>query len=551
MRRGLVLFGAMLCSSGCILSLDLLGLAEEAKKKKKEAATGRPTELEAWEPAQLEHPRRTASGTTKFRVRVYADEEYRLGNRRWQERIRALVATASDYTEEGFGAELVIESMRPWNHRGAKDSTVQLLQALQAEDAAGDVDWVIGFGAPLGFLTSSIHQIGMANLLGKHFVMRGIDDREEVASLKKNFSSLSQADRDAFLLRRRQHKELVIFLHEWLHNLGAIHHADREVLLHPSYAHQQHTLDDENAALVARALQARIAASRAGTAPDYSAVRAYLADARPANWYTSEREQLLASLPQTAAAATPAASSAVPALARPGPSLAALRGAVEGGRWDEAIAGCLAAPGEPGGGAQLAELCARAGMVHVAERRLAGAPDPAAARKTIASARQRFGIPPDQAASAARAEAAEAAEAARARLWFAARAALDADEVEKAHAALEPALRRYPDDCGLLALGCETAVRRSGSGKDQDGFCERAVKAWSDMPRALFWSGLAQANSDHRDVAITRLQRARELDPDFDGPWKVLADIYRSEGRRADLSALRVQYRERFGKPLR
>jgi predicted Zn-dependent protease len=196
---------------------------------------------------------------------------------------------------------------------------------------------------------------------------------------------------------------------------------------------------------------------------------------------------------------------------------------------------------------QMAGLCAQAGMIQLAEARLAGASGatPAeAARQTLASARQRFGVPPG-APSRSPDE-----EAARARAWFAVRAALDARQLDQASAALTPALARFPGDGGLLALRCEVNVRGNELAKDSDGSCERALAVWSEMPRALFWGGLSQANRGQRPAAIRRLERARALEPEFEGPWKVLADLYRFEGRRADLATLRTEYQTRFGKPL-
>jgi predicted Zn-dependent protease len=174
-----------------------------------------------------------------------------------------------------------------------------------------------------------------------------------------------------------------------------------------------------------------------------------------------------------------------------------------------------------------------------------GARGDARARQAIESARLRFGVRPGSA------ELSPAEEAERARAWFAARTAMDSDQLARAEADLRRALQQFGDDAGLLTLRCEAAVRRSGTGKDPSGACERAVKLWEEMPRALFWSALAKANEGNRNLAVARLQRSRKMDPSFDGPWKVLADIYRFEGRRADLVSLRTEYQIQFGKPLR
>jgi len=558
-------------SAGCILSLDVLQLAEQAKKNKREAATGRPVALEAWEPAPLELPRRASGQPTAFRVRAYADEEFRLANVRWQERIRVLVEEASGSLEESLGARLTIESIRSWPRRGAKDGTDALLRALQEADAGADVDWVIGFVSPLGFATTSIHEIGMASVLGKHFVLRGIDDREEAAALAKHFTDVDEKQQKEFLDRRRHHKELVVFIHEWLHNLGAVHHADRAMLLHPSYAHQQRGLDSENAEVVSLALQARIAARGTGGPPDYGPLAAYLTETPTPHWYTADRQQLLAVLAQrpapvkAAASSTPRPSPPVAPAVASAPAgagldsagtpdvLRPLRAAVDERRWDGAIDGCLGAGPPPAAApalysGHLAELCARAAMIARADEHLRGAvgsPQEVPAREAIRKARLEFGVAP-LAPALARAD-----EAARARAWFAVRAALDANQFDRADAALRPALKRFGADAGLLALGCEASVRQSATWKDPHGSCERAVKAWDESPRALFWSALAQANNGDRGLAVTRLLRSKSLDPTFDGPWKVLADIYRFEGRRSELAGLRSEYRTRFGKDLR
>jgi tetratricopeptide (TPR) repeat protein len=534
-----------LTATSCIGLIDVTRLSETIKKNEKEKATGRPVALEAYEPAELETRPRTKGPPIVFHVRAYADEEYRAANMRWQERIKLLVTSASEYLEDAVGARLEVESVQRWEHRSAKDSTEHLLRELQARDAGKDVDFVVGFVSPLGFVTTVIHEIGMANAPGRHFVLRGIDDTQEAAALAKYFKDVDATQRADFLARRRHHKELVVFVHEWLHNLGAIHHADREALMHPSYAHQQRTLDGENAEVVALSLQAVVAARTSGAAPDYGKMRAYVARTRSASWYTGDREQLLAVLPAPVPGATPAA----PELASSTPNFAGLeglRGAVEEARWEAAIAGCLSAPARSSGpqwSAQLAELCARAGMVALAEHRLKDAAGKEGdARKAIDKARHQFGLAP-------RAALTPDQEAARARAWFTARAALDAKHPEDARAALKPVLHA-PDDAGLLALSCEAAVNYGTTGKD-DGSCERAIAAWDEMPAALFWSALARANAGDRDVAVTRLVRAKTLDPAFEGSWKVLADLYRLDGKRAELKALRAEYQTHFGQPLR
>jgi hypothetical protein len=345
--------------------------------------------------------------------------------------------------------------------------------------------------------------------------------------------------------------------------------------MHPSYDPHQHRIDGANAGLAAVALKAR----STGAPPDNAELRAYVAGNESSTWYSSEREQLLASLsgggpggdrpspgagssppPPSPPAEPPGASiSLAPSrLGVPGlhgadePGLLGLRSAVDEARWTDAIPGCVSAtPGEGDGArwaAHLAELCARAGMIAQAEQRLAVAaasPDERSARNAILVARQRYGVAPGQP------NRPPDVEAARARAWFEVRAALDTGQLDGAEEQLTRALRRFAGDAGMLSLHCEVAVRRDSPAVSPVARCERALKAWKDLPHALYWSALAQANHGDRGLALTRLHRSKTLDPSFDAAWKALADLYRIEGKQGELNTLRAEYRAQFGRPLR
>ena len=72
----------------------------------------------------------------------------------------------------------------------------------------------------------SFHDLGCARVLGRHFVLRGMTSIAELQDFNRLFPKLDNDEREALYGRRKTHKELSIFLHEWAHTLGALHVQD-------------------------------------------------------------------------------------------------------------------------------------------------------------------------------------------------------------------------------------------------------------------------------------------------------------------------------------
>src|SRR5258706_10226731 len=135
---------------------------------------------------------------------------------------------------------------------------------------------------------TSIHYLGMARLFGHHFVLRGLHDPAEVEAIARGFGELPQNERDALVNERKQHKEVVIFLHEWGHTLGAIHERSPSSIMNPSYAATQSHFGDADARLVEVALAGR-------DDPRGALVRA-IESTRESDWDPGDRDEALREL---------------------------------------------------------------------------------------------------------------------------------------------------------------------------------------------------------------------------------------------------------------
>jgi hypothetical protein len=177
-----------------------------------------------------------ASGPARvLRLRVWADEDYRAATMHWQKRVEGQIARVNRVLEPGFNVRFEIESQRKWAQSHVGQPFEPMLDELERLDPGTDVDWVLGLVTSFRGVATSIHQIAGAHLVSKHFVMRGMDDQEEGRFLAESFKLLPPSERESLYEARKAHKEVVIFLHEWAHTLGALHAEDPELVMNPAY----------------------------------------------------------------------------------------------------------------------------------------------------------------------------------------------------------------------------------------------------------------------------------------------------------------------------
>ncbi|HSZ84285.1 MAG TPA: hypothetical protein VLA14_18495, partial [Polyangia bacterium] len=222
-----------------------------AGRERDAAKTLAPGQLDLEPLGRFEEPPRA------LRLRVYADRDYRGGVLRWQTKVRGEIDRVNHVVEPVFNVRFEIESLREWDRGHAGVPLEAVLGELEALDGARDVDWVLGFVTPFRGVASSIHEIGMARLSSRSFVLRAMDDDEEGRALEREFSMLPDGEREKLYDDRKAHKELVVFLHEWAHSMGALHVSDRAGIMNPLYDPKQAAFSDFEKRLIGLVLDAR------------------------------------------------------------------------------------------------------------------------------------------------------------------------------------------------------------------------------------------------------------------------------------------------------
>ena len=87
---------------------------------------------------------------------------------------------------------------------------------------------------------------GEVSELGKHFVVRDMNDVMEVRKIAEVYDQMGEQDRLTLYAARKAHKELVVFLHEWAHTLGALHERGDGRIMGPNYDRQASTFSVNN-----------------------------------------------------------------------------------------------------------------------------------------------------------------------------------------------------------------------------------------------------------------------------------------------------------------
>lgn len=169
------------------------------------------------------------------RIRVWADDAYRAQNVHWEQTFQDQLERANEVLGGMFGVELVAE-LRSWS-RAAPDATLEdSLQTLAGLDPGDDVLTVVGLTSSIGIVEATFEKLGVAEVGGRHMVLRGHADLEERKTFERVFTELRPEERELLYQARRRHKTTGVLLHELGHNLGAEHAPDEDTLMHAAYS---------------------------------------------------------------------------------------------------------------------------------------------------------------------------------------------------------------------------------------------------------------------------------------------------------------------------
>jgi hypothetical protein len=230
-----------------------------------------------------------------FKVRAYATPRYAAEVMRWSEQLSALLDDASQVLEPTLGARLELAGTEPWSPRAGEDDVDAAVQELTSLDPGQDVHWVIGLVGSVPRVELSFHQLGVGRLLGKHIVLRAMNDAREYDAIQAAFTDLDEKQRRDLYHQRKRHKMTTVLLHEIAHTLGVPHERDAKTLMAPIYDAKVEGCSEAAAALMRLSLGHRI---RSDAGSEQAAAAALIAqlERTSSSWVPSERDALLARL---------------------------------------------------------------------------------------------------------------------------------------------------------------------------------------------------------------------------------------------------------------
>jgi Tetratricopeptide repeat len=505
------------------------------------------------------------------RVRVYADRDYRGGVLHWREKVRSQLERLNHVVEPVLNVRLEVESLREWDATHAGVALEPVLAALEALDAARDVDWVVGLVTPFQGVATSIHQIGIARYAARSFVMRAMDDEEEGRALERELALLPEGEREKLYADRKAHKESVMFLHEWAHTMGAAHLEEPTMIMNPRYDPKQAAFSDFEKRLLGLVLDARLA-DRARPYPESAKLLALVEKAPPEEGSDKDRAMLAEMLrarvagstaaPRGPGAASGAMSGAASAAA---PSAAAVRARAT---IEQAMARVRAndlagatplvfeAADEAGAGTpdpmtqvRLAAAAGTVGALSLADAALARVAKEARPGKLVAeleATRARVALPRDAGKLGVKPEDEPRYVAA---FWTASAVVPEGNPLaaERGLAALAEA---FPDSAGREVVACELAAARRRF-PEAERHCAAALAKDPAALRAHLVAGRVAAHARHSAEAEKHFRRAIELDPSDETAWRELAHLYRAMGSSTQHDQLAREHEAILAAPLR
>jgi hypothetical protein len=216
-------------------------------------------------PARLATEASWKGEVTTRTIRVWADNQYRAQNVRWQRSFDKPLEFANLVLTPLFGLRLV-PAYHAWE-RHVPGSTLGVdLEALVARDPGDDVLIVVGLTSSLPLVSATFEDLGCAHVAGRHLLVRGYADIEERKLYADAFADLLPEERELALEARRHHKTAVVLLHEIGHVLGSEHDADPDTIMNASYSHRASSFTPQARNVMLQTVNQRL--GRGATVPE-------------------------------------------------------------------------------------------------------------------------------------------------------------------------------------------------------------------------------------------------------------------------------------------
>jgi len=205
-------------------------------------------------PATLEARQPKEGEPREAKVRIWVDPGIR-ATPRWKEDITDQIDYAGQLITPLLGVRLKIDGFKDWNRTGdPHDALKELAKVDDGKEAA----WVIGYVTPNDKASKAMGELGDAEILGRHVVVRGWAEKQETDALTPSLPDLKQAEKAEVLSAHKRHKQTVVLLHMLARSLGAIDEADPTWIQHPSYSAKQASFSDRNRELLQASVDHRL-----------------------------------------------------------------------------------------------------------------------------------------------------------------------------------------------------------------------------------------------------------------------------------------------------
>ena len=219
--------------------------------------TSQNQELERVAPGDLGSTSRWNGPMRNGRLRVWADDDDRTQNLDWQHGFDRELEAANTILGPMLGLHLDAE-YRKWDRHAPGTTLEDALRDLHDLDPGDDVVAVVGLTSSLSLASATFEQIGLGDIAGPHFVLRGYPDTEERKSFEIQLRRLDAMQRDEMIAARRRHKTTTVLLHELAHSLGAIHERGDSEVMSPIYSHEATSISERNRELMLIVLADRL-----------------------------------------------------------------------------------------------------------------------------------------------------------------------------------------------------------------------------------------------------------------------------------------------------
>jgi hypothetical protein len=262
MKRAVVgAFVMLVCViGGCLISPVMrFGEGKSARESQHDIAAAHVA------PSSFERSHDWDGKISSVRIRVWADDAYRAQNIHWQQTFEDELEHANEVLGGMFGVRLVAE-FRSWSRAVPGGTLEDSLGALADIDPGDDVLTVVGLTSSLGIVAATFEQLGVAEVGGRHIILRGYADLEERKTFEDVFSELLPEERELLYQSRRRHKTTGVLLHELGHNLGAEHVVDEDTLMHAAYSEHAAKFDPHSREVILASFDRRLRRGQAAAA---------------------------------------------------------------------------------------------------------------------------------------------------------------------------------------------------------------------------------------------------------------------------------------------